>query len=62
MQEWKAKNVLVVAPETGITGNVGLEIVLPFVGNEDGKEMLKKLREKEGVLFVYDMFIMTGNK
>lgn len=62
VQEWKAKNVLVVSPRTAIAGNVGLEVVLPFVGNEDGKEVLEKLRKKEGVLFVYDMFMMTGNK
>lgn len=62
VQEWKAKNVQVVAPRTAITGNVGLEVVLPFIKNEDSKEVLKKLRNREGVLFVYDMFMMAGSK
>ncbi|MBQ9140770.1 MAG: MgtC/SapB family protein [Lachnospiraceae bacterium] len=62
VQEWKAKNVLVVAPRTAISGNVGLEVVLPFIGNEDGKEVLEKLRKKDGILFVYDMFMTTGSK
>lgn len=62
VSEWKARNVQVVPPRTAIGGNVGLEVVLPFVGNEDGKEMLKKLQEKEGILFVYNMFMATGSK
>ena len=61
-QEWKARNISVVPPRTALTGNVGLEVVLPFVGNEDSKEMLEKLRKKEGVLFVYDMFMTAGSK
>lgn len=62
VSEWKARNVQVVPPRTAIGGNVGLEVVLPFVGNEDGKEVLDKLRDKEGILFVYDMFMAAGNK
>ncbi len=62
VQEWKARNISVVPPRTALTGNVGLEVVLPFVGNEDSKEMLEKLRKKEGVLFVYDMFMTAGSK
>ena len=61
-EDWKAKSVLVMPPRTAISGNVGLEVVLPFLGNEDSKKMLENLRKKEGVLFVYDMFKMTGNK
>jgi len=61
-QEWKARNISVVPPRTALTGNVGLEVVLPFVGNEDSREMLEKLRKKEGVLFVYDMFMTVGSK
>ena len=62
VQEWKARNISVVPPRTALTGNVGLEVVLPFVGNEDSREMLEKLRKKEGVLFVYDMFMTAGSK
>lgn len=55
VQEKKAKQVLVVAPRTAIAGNVGLEVILPFLGNEDDKEMLEQLRRREGVLFVYGL-------
>ncbi len=60
--EWKAKNIMVVAPRTAIGGNVGLEVILPFSGNEDKKVVLDKLREREGVLFVMDMLMSKGNK
>lgn len=51
---YKAKYITVVAPRTAMTGNVGLEIVLPVVGNEDMKTVLEELRDKEGVLFVME--------
>ncbi len=53
-QERKAMNIKVVAPRTAISGNVGLEIILPLAGNEDIKEVLELLRGKEGVLFVME--------
>lgn len=52
--EFKAKNVVVVAPRTAINGNVGLEIVLPLAGNEDIKTVLGILRSKEAVLFAVE--------
>lgn len=53
-QERKAISVKVVVPRTAISGNVGLEIVLPLAGNEDMKEVLEILRGKEGVLFAME--------
>lgn len=53
-EEFKAKNVVVVAPRTAINGNVGLEIVLPLAGNEDIKTVLGILRSKEAVLFAVE--------
>lgn len=53
-QERKAINVKVVAPRTAISGNVGLEIILPLTGNEDIKEVLELLRGKEGVSFAME--------
>jgi hypothetical protein len=53
-EEWKAKQVIVVPPRSAINGNVGLEVALPFRGNENIKEVLGKLRGKEGVLFAME--------
>lgn len=60
MQEWKAVNVKVVAPRTAIGGNVGLEVVLPLAGNEDVKEVLKKLRSRESVRFAMEIVKREG--
>ena len=54
--ELKAKSIMVVAPRTAISGNVGLEVALPFSGNEDTQNLLKKVREKEGILFALENF------
>lgn len=54
VQEFKAKNVLVVPPRTAVRGNVGLEVSLPYVGNEDTKAVLQALRKQEGVLFAME--------
>ena len=54
MQECKAKNVVVMSPRTALDGNVGLEIVLPYVGNEDIKVVLERLRTKSGILFAME--------
>ena len=51
---WQAKQVMVVPPHSAIGGNVGLEVALPLRGNEDIKEVLGKLRGKEGVLFAME--------
>jgi len=53
-QELKARNVIVVAPRTAMSGNVGLEIVLPQAGNEDIKTVLETIRGKEGILFALE--------
>jgi len=52
--DWRAKQVTVVPPHTAMSGHVGLEVILPLIGNEDIKEMLSGLRGKEGVLFVLE--------
>lgn len=54
VQEFKAKNVLVVPPRTAVRGNVGLEVSLPYVGNEDTKAVLQAFRKQEGVLFAME--------
>lgn len=54
VQEFKAKNVLVVPPRTAVRGSVGLEVSLPYVGNEDTKAVLQALRKQEGVLFAME--------
>lgn len=54
VQEFKAKNVLVVPPRTAVRGNVGLEVSLPYVGNENTKAVLEALRKQEGVLFAME--------
>ncbi len=54
MEELQARNLLVVAPRSGISGNVGLEIILPLVGHEDVKAVLESLRGREGVVFAME--------
>ncbi len=53
-EDWKAKQVMVVPPHTAMGGHVGLEVILPLVGNEDIKDVLGKLRGREGVLFALE--------
>ena len=54
MGELQARNILVVAPRSGITGNVGLEIILPLIGHEDVPAVLKEVRGKEDMVFVME--------
>ncbi|MBR4084835.1 MAG: MgtC/SapB family protein [Lachnospiraceae bacterium] len=54
MEELLARNIMVVPPRSGLAGHVGLEIILPLVGHEDVKAVLKMLRDKEGVLFAME--------
>ena len=54
VEDLKTRSVLVVAPRTAMKGNIGLEITLPFVGNEDIKTVLCTLRKKDGVLFAME--------
>ncbi len=51
---YKARNVLIVAPRTAIVGNVGLEVILPVMGNENVKAILEEIRSKEGVVFAME--------
>ena len=51
---YKAKCITVVAPRSAIAGNVGLEAVLPVVGNEDMKTVLETVRAKENVVFAME--------
>lgn len=53
-EEWQARHILVVPPHSAIGGNVGLEVSLPLDGNEDVKDVLGRLRGKEGVLFAME--------
>ena len=53
-EDWKASYVTVVPPHTAMGGYVGLEVILPLIGNEEMKEALCKLRGKEGVLFALE--------
>lgn len=53
-ETYKAKSITVVAPRSAMSGNVGLEVVLPVVGNKDMKTVLVAVRAKEGVLFALE--------
>lgn len=54
LQELGAKNVLIVAPRSGISHNVGMEIFLAFTEEENIKAVLEKIREKEKVDFAIE--------
>lgn len=54
LQELKAKNVLIVAPRSGISHNVGVEIILAFTDEEDVRVVLEKIRVKENVAFAIE--------
>lgn len=51
---YKAKSITVVAPRSAVAGNVGLEAVMPVVGNDDMKTVLGAVRAKEGVVFAME--------
>lgn len=53
-QDFKARHIVITAPHTAISGNVGLEVVIPLAGNEDMAAVLQALREKEGVQFAME--------
>ena len=54
LQELKVKNVLVVAPRSGISHHVGIEILLSFSEEEEVKQILEKVRQKEKVAFAIE--------
>lgn len=51
---YKARSITVVAPRSAAVGNVGVEAVLPVVGNEDMKAVLEGIRAKENVVFAME--------
>lgn len=52
---WKANNVMVCTPKTATRGNVGLEVLLPFVSQEETKKVLEMIRSKEDVMFAMEI-------
>lgn len=52
---WKAHNVMVCVPWTATSGNVGLEVLLPFASQEETKTVLETIRSKEDVLFAMEI-------
>lgn len=50
-KELDATNILIETSRTGMNGNVGMEVMLPFVEGEEMKNILEIIRGKEGVLF-----------
>lgn len=54
LQELKAKSVLIVAPRSAISHNVGVEIILAFTDEEDMRVVLEKIRVKENVAFAIE--------
>lgn len=51
----KANDVNVSTPRTATNGNVGLEVSLPFVAQEEMKKILETIRNKEDVLFAMEI-------
>ncbi|MBP3421670.1 MAG: MgtC/SapB family protein, partial [Lachnospiraceae bacterium] len=51
----KAHSVMVCIPRTATSGNVGLEVLLPFSSQEETKTVLETIRSKEDVLFAMEM-------
>lgn len=54
LQEFGARNVLIVAPRSGIKHNVGVEVILAFTDKESIKVILEKIRSKEKVVFAIE--------
>lgn len=53
-EEFKAKNVLITAPRSAIKHNVGVEVILSFNDEEEVKEVLGKIRQREEVAFAIE--------
>lgn len=51
----KAGNIMVSIPRTATSGNVGLEVSLPFMLQEETKKVLETIRSKEDVLFAMEI-------
>lgn len=54
LQELKAKNVFIVVPRSGLSHNVGIEILLSFSEKEEVKQILENIRNKENVAFAIE--------
>ena len=54
LQEFGAKNILIVAPRSAIKHNVGIEVILSVTDEEGVKAVLEKIREKEKVAFAIE--------
>lgn len=50
-----AHNVMVSAAKTATNGNIGLEVVLPYLPQEETKKVLDNIRSKEDVLFAMEI-------
>ena len=50
-----AVNVAVSTPRTATSGNVGLEVALPFLPQEETKNVLQTIRSKDAVLFAMEI-------
>ncbi len=54
-EELKAGTVMVSAPKTATSGNVGFEVSLPLLSQEETKKVLETIRSKEDVLFAMEI-------
>ena len=50
-----ALNVVVSMAKTATVGHVGLEVILPYLPQEDTKKILETIRDKEDVLFAMEI-------
>ncbi len=51
----KAINIMVSTPRTATGGHVGLEVLLPYLSQEETKTALETIRNKEDVLFAMEI-------
>ncbi len=58
--ELRVTKIQVMAPRTATPGNVGLEVVFPFVGNEDVTVLLQTLRGNEYTVFAMESLKREG--
>ena len=54
-EELKAGTVMVSAPKTATSGNVGFEVSVPLLSQEETKKVLETIRSKEAVLFAMEI-------
>ena len=51
---YKARGIHIVAPRSAMSGNVGIEVIIPVFGNDEIGVVLAEIRQKEGVLFAME--------